>query len=123
MDNFSDILNKIMSDPAIMNTVSEIASSVSGASAPPEQTVETPPDAENAAAGQQSSLPFDIGSLLGSLGGTPSVESSSRAELLRALKPFVNSHRSAQIDRALSMLNTAYTARTAIKAFGGKKLF
>ncbi len=121
MDNFSEMFNKLISDPAIMNAVSEIAASVSGDNTSPEENGTT----ENT---EQPSNPiqFDIGSILGSLSsavGDQTALSSSRAELLRALKPFVNRQRSAQIDKALSMLNTASAAKAALKAFGSKKLF
>ena len=44
---------------------------------------------------------------------------AGRAEaLLNALKPFLNPSRASQVDRALQMLSTAKTVRTAIHAFG-----
>ena len=117
MDNFSDILNKLMSDPAVMNAVNEIASSTSGETSSPD---------ELPAANEFSEAGPDISSILSavsSLTGTNSENISSRAELLRALKPFVNPQRSSQIDKAISMLSTANAAKAALKAFGGKKLF
>lgn len=68
----------------------------------------------------------DLSPLLGLLGSmekpTPQGEALSgagRAEaLLNALKPFLNPSRASQVDRALQMLSTAKTVRTAIHAFG-----
>jgi len=117
MDNFSEIISKLISDPAVMNAVSEAASNASSADA-----VSDDPSAQSTDA---PSLP-DFGAIMetiSSLAGSSTQTSSSRAELLRALKPFLNSHRSMQIDRALSMLSTASAAKSALKVFGGKKSF
>lgn len=69
----------------------------------------------------------DISPLLGLLkninapdsGPAAQEESTDRATaLLKALRPFMNSSRSNQVDRAIDMLGTARTVRAALKAFG-----
>jgi len=51
----------------------------------------------------------------------PVVQANGRAnqktQLLRALKPYLSPRRASKVDRAISMLDTAYTARTALKLF------
>jgi len=65
-----------------------------------------------------------LSKIIGGLGGASGSggEHPDKAGLLVALKPYLRSERASQIDRAVSMLNTAYTVRTAMKTLGGMKL-
>ncbi len=74
----------------------------------------------------------DLSSLMSMLGGTNQnvgtsstsennspirSKSSEKTQLLRALKPYLKPQRASKIDRALSALETAYAAKTALNLF------
>lgn len=47
--------------------------------------------------------------------------SNKKTQLLRALKPCLNPRRAKKIDRAVSMLDTAYAARAVLRIFTAEK--
>ena len=96
--------------PAILSALSESGTDLSGLLQSLTGVGETPiqPSVKPVLPPQtQSAMPI----------APASGRTNQKAQLLRALKPYLSPRRAAKIDRAISMLDTAYTARTALKLF------
>ncbi|MBR5265463.1 MAG: hypothetical protein IKV63_02495 [Clostridia bacterium] len=101
----ADTLQKMKSSGALDN----ILSSLSGKQGEKAESVSDEPEKKNSFADM---LP----GILQMMGGSANVN-SDRANLLRAIKPYVNEGRSGNIDRAVNMAGMAKSAKNAIKGF------
>ena len=101
----ADTLQKMKSSGALDN----ILSSLSGKQGEKTESVSDEPEKKNSFADM---LP----GILQMMGGSANVN-SDRANLLRAIKPYVNEGRSGNIDRAVNMAGMAKSAKNAIKGF------
>ena len=101
----ADTLKKMKSSGALDN----ILSSLSGKQGEKDESTVEEPEKKNSFADM---LP----GILQMMGGSANVN-SDRANLLRAIKPYVNEGRSGNIDRAVNMAGMAKSAKNAIKGF------
>ncbi|HIS97759.1 MAG TPA: hypothetical protein IAD42_07285 [Candidatus Scatomorpha pullistercoris] len=104
MDDFGDKLNAILSDPAALSRISELAKSVMGGESRPGDTQADEPD------------PGLMAKLAGLLGRN-SVKREERA-LLEAMKPFLSEKRRNKMDKAMKLARLAGLAGIAAAEFG-----
>lgn len=100
----ADTLQKMRNSGALDNILSGLVSSNKA------QTEENPPQSEERRSGFADMLP----NILQMMGGSASVN-SDRANLLKAIKPYVNESRSGSIDRAVNVAGMAKSAKSAIR--------
>ncbi len=101
MDDFGDKLNAILSDPAALSRISELAKSVMGGEK--EGGTEEPD--------------MKLMSKLSGLLGRNSVKKEERA-LLEAMKPFLSEKRRNKMDKAMKLARLAGLAGVAAAEFG-----
>ena len=89
--------------------INSLLSSLSGRQSEKDESTVEEPEKKNSFA---DLLP----GILQMMGGSANVN-SDRANLLRAIKPYVNEGRSGNIDRAVNMAGMAKSAKNAIKGF------
>ena len=99
----ADTLQKMKSSGALDN----ILSSLSGKQTEKAEAVVNEPE-------KKSSFADMLPGILQMMGGSANVN-SDRANLLKAIKPYVNEGRSGNIDRAVNMAGMAKSAKNAIK--------
>ncbi len=127
MSELEDKLNKILSSPAEMEKIMNIARSLSGSadsqSAPTDAAAGA---ADDGAAADASSLGSALGSidpktlnLIGRLAGEYTSGKNDKAVLLNAIKPYLKEDRRAKIDRAAEIAKLARLAKLAFKEFTG----
>lgn len=104
MDDFGDKLNAILSDPAALSRISELAKSVMGGESSPGEAAASEPD------------PGLMAKLTGLLGKN-SVKREERA-LLEAMKPFLSEKRRSKMDKAMKLARLAGLAGIAAAEFG-----
>ena len=110
--DLSGRLNQILSDPASMAKIAELAKSFA-AQAPgegpgPEKAApeREPAPAEEAPLGREAQPAPDLALLPPGLLRDLTRHSGERAELLRAVRPFLERERQEKLDRVLSLLRT-----------------
>lgn len=98
------------------------ASSDSSGEAPPDAADVLSPDGTDPAQAQDSTddgLDLSgLSSLLGSF-SPPKPEANQKMQLLIALKPYLRDARREKLERAQSLLNTAYSVRAILSSLGG----
>ena len=93
--DISEKLRSVLSDPAAMARISEIASGLGGSAAPQPESGRTPDPASDATDSNPASFP------------APTVERDPRVALLYSLKPLLREEKRGKIDdlaRAMSMI-------------------
>jgi len=101
VSEFEDMLGKILSDPAEMGKIADLASQIMGGG-------------ENA--GEKRSDGSDLASLLGKLGASGG--SSDKAALVAALGPFLKPERRRKLEKALRISRLAGIAEIAMSGLG-----
>jgi len=122
--DLSEQLQKMLSDPAAMSQVMQIAGSLMGQSTPaaPADSAASPQDSPQQdaaadAAAAMPSLPPELPKLLGAL--TADGASDPRASLLIALKPYLSDARRERADALIRALKLAAVAEKFLTE-GGK---
>jgi len=100
----ADTLQKMKQSGALDNILSGLSASNTA------QTAENQPQSPEKRSGFADMLP----NILQMMGGSASVD-NDRANLLKAIKPYVNENRSGSIDRAVNMAGMAKSAKNAIR--------
>lgn len=111
-DELAGTLKKMKDSGALDNLLSNL--SASSSSAPSEESRSAAPSDE---AQSKSSLSAMLPNLLQMMGGGTAVN-SDKANLLKAIKPYVNEGRAGNIDRAVNVANMAKNAKSML---GGLK--
>lgn len=99
MDDLTQKLQSLLSDPESMRNLSELAAMM--------QTPDTdapPSDAESAAPNDSGPLPFDPAKLIAVGQAFSAVQQDETASLIRALKPHLSEKRAKRADQAIRML-------------------
>ena len=99
MDDLTQKLQSLLSDPESMRNLSELAAMM--------QTPDTddpPPGAESAAPNDSGPLPFDPAKLIAVGQAFSAVQQDETASLIRALKPHLSEKRAKRADQAIRML-------------------
>ncbi len=111
MDEFGDVLNRVLSDPAEMAKLQGIAASLfgEGGNAPP-----TAPDS-----GEAPALTERLKGLLGGMGGSAGGD-RDKAALCRALSPWLREDRRIRLQKALRLAQAAHTAKLMLGQLGGE---
>lgn len=110
MADFEEALNALLSDPAAMEQIAELAGKLNGPAPPP-------PEGDGAAAGPS---PIDA-DRLGQLGRlmelvqTCGRTDTQSATLLAALRPFLRDDRQAKLDQAVRLAGLSRAAREAYR--------
>ena len=102
MGELEDKLNQLLSDPAELEKLSRLAGELFGAP-------ESPPAQEEA-----NSAPGMLRALLGGAS-----EGGDKAQLIRALSPFLRPERQRRLRRALRMAQAARVALLGMEKLGG----
>ena len=118
MPDLEQALDRILSDPAAMSQIMDLAGKLQGGETPPEppeDVSESPPPIP---------LPELEGvapllSLLRSGGSGPDADADA---LLRALGPYLSESRKRKLERALRLVSLAKTARSALELWKEGKL-
>lgn len=119
MADFEEALNALLSDPAAMEQIADLAGRLGGAAPPP------PEEGDGAAAAPPP--PFDADQL-GQLGRlmelvqTCGRTDAQSAALLAALRPFLRDERQAKLDQAVRLAGLSRAAREAYRLWKGGEL-
>lgn len=105
-DAVSDALHKMKQSGALDELLGRLSSAKS----------ENPAQTKAPDGDKKGGLSDILPNILQMMGGSAAVD-SDRANLLRAIKPYVNEGRSGSIDRAVNMAGMAKSAKNAIKGF------
>ena len=107
MADLSEQLRELLADPAAMEKISSIAGTLSSGCIP---TVSSAPAAESTPVAQPA------------VRSVAPQKKDPRAELLRALKPFVSPEKRGQLDEILRWMTIADLVLPLLRAKGGKGL-
>ncbi len=107
MGELEERLESVLSDPAQMSRIAQMASRLMGSIAPEEPTP-APPGADPAMLAM-------IGRLAGKMRGD-----KGRAQLLQGLSPYLSARRRARLEQALRMAAAASLAGAALEEMGGE---
>ena len=104
MDDLTQKLQALLSDPESMKNLSELAAMMQ-ADAPPEDAAAPVPDESTDTPHTESEAPpFDFAKLLAVGQALSAVQQDETADLLRALKPYLSPERAKRADKAARML-------------------
>lgn len=104
MDDLTQKLQALLSDPESMKNLSELAAMMQ-ADAPPENAAAPVPDECSGTTHTESEAPpFDFAKLLAVGQALSAVQQDETADLLRALKPYLSPERAKRADKAARML-------------------
>lgn len=104
MDDLTQKLQALLSDPESMKNLSELAAMMQ-ADAPPEDAAAPVPDESSGTPQTESEAPpFDFAKLLAVGQALSAVQQDETADLLRALKPYLSPERAKRADKAARML-------------------
>lgn len=104
MDDLTQKLQALLSDPESMKNLSELAAMMQ-ADAPPEDAAAPVPDESTGTPQTESETPpFDFAKLLAVGQALSAVQQDETADLLRALKPYLSPERAKRADKAARML-------------------
>lgn len=117
MDDLTQKLQSLLSDPESMRNLSELAGMLHADE--PESESEQSPAAERSDSGASSSEPppFDFAKLLAVGQALSAVRQDETASLILALKPHLSEHRAKRADQAVRMLRL-YTAAGILRENG-----
>lgn len=97
MDDLSEKISSLLSDPAALENIRNMAQGLLGGAAAPE-----PPKAEQS---EESLIPnIDIGKIISVMGRLQNSKTDERSRLLLALKPHLSAKRQERVDRAVKIL-------------------
>lgn len=118
MSEFEDKLNSILSSPEqmqkIMDMAKQLSSSQSHSNAEPE-----PETQKDDAPGGAGALDPKLLSMVTKFMSAYSSASDEKADVLRALRPYLRTERQEAIDRAVELARLAKIARLALSEFSG----
>lgn len=104
MDDLTQKLQALLSDPESMKNLSELAAMMQ-TDAPPEDAAAPVPDENSGTPHTESEAPpFDFAKLLAVGQALSAVQQDETADLLRALKPYLSPERAKRADKAARML-------------------
>ena len=104
MDDLTQKLQALLSDPESMKNLSELAAMMR-ADAPPEDAAAPVPEESIGTPHTESEAPpFDFAKLLAVGQALSAVQQDETADLLRALKPYLSPERAKRADKAARML-------------------
>ena len=123
MDGIEQKLGAILSDPASMSKIMELAKGLGlnsaapdGASTPTAAAESSPDPAPAAAAPTATTSPMaGLGALLSSIGNQ--APDDKQTALLKALRPYLRPERQDRLDRAIQTAKMVKTAKQAMKQF------
>lgn len=101
MDDLTQKLHSLLSDPESMRNLSELAAMLQSESNPDPAPV---PQPEAAHANSDSAPPFDFAKLLAVGQALSAVQQDENADLILALKPHLSAERAKRADQAAKML-------------------
>lgn len=113
MDELEEKINAVLNNPAELEKISKIASSIMGGNSNKPEEPPQEPDVD---------MGVDMGMLkqmLSGLRGNGGKKTESR-DLLEAMKPFLAEKRRRKIDKAMKLARLASLAEIAVGGFGGE---
>ena len=123
MSDFEQTLNSILSSPEQMERIMGIARSLSGGNSSQNSAdtaaAHTP---DNAVPGIFGDLDPRMLGMMTKIMGEFSSQSSEKAALVAALKPFLREERYNSLSKALTVSKIVRAAKTAMSEMGGEKL-
>lgn len=106
MDDLTQKLQSLLSDPESMKNLSELAAMMQSEDSP--EAPSAPESGESSSGGaeqtESEAPPFDFARLIAVGQALSAVQQDETAELLRALKPYLSSARAKRADQAMRML-------------------
>ena len=116
MSEFEDKLNSILSDPAQMGKIADMAKSLMGGQSREEEAKEKPDRSDFS---QEPGLDMAAITKISKILSEVKNESDDKTALLKAMEPYLNEKRRAKMEKGVKLLKLARLAKLAMGELGG----